>query len=1266
MMKLYKRIALLTMLVIPLAAAAVYMFKTLDTRNQMNSSQVNCIMKDSKGYMWFGTPAGLYRYDGYVFRNFQCDSQDGSSLPDSYINNIQEAMDGSLWINTAQGMCLYHPRTETFERDMHQVYTRMGLKGNDPTIVYIDTRKNFWMYVPKRGIVAYNMQKQLMYEFGYTNDVAGIPEGNICSISECREGAVLTYDNGMLVCLSIDNDRRKEWQTNTIAEQQLVHSTSLKTFADASDNIWLYGHGTLMLYMKKTNEWVTAIGSSLGLNGTNADRTVFSMSADKQGNIWMATDRAGLVKLNAGNYAIEYVTPTGLNSKIPAGAIVSTLSTYVDNTGLLWVGTEKNGVAFYGKNIYKFQSALIGDVTAITEDTGGKMWYGTSESGIYGYDGELASRKVSAMAATPDGSVWVGSKQNGLARIKDGATTIYSLANDSSKTLINDHVNALCVDKTGNLWIATNGGLQMYSTKMNTFSSYTKENGRLTTNTVTCLAYGQGNTLYAGTNEGVLVLNISTTEKEMLTGEKKSLNKFTNNYITQVLEDSRGLLWIGTRDGINVYDRSNDRLVYITDKDGLCNNCVRGLTEDGNHNVWITTTNGVCRVVVQRNHEEGTFNYCMYNYDISDGMQGNEFNQGAICTKANGDVILGGVFGINWVNKQGSKVTNESLPKVMLTQLFINDTEIMPGHLYDGNAILPEALNETNSIKLNNSQNTFTIKFAAGNYNQSERLMFMYWMEGKEQDWHNGDALNHGVTFTNLSSGTYRLHVKAISASGAVSNQERVLEIVIERPWWLQWWMIAVYAAIVLGVFYVWRYGLKEVRYVWNKKKMTLAELMRQQQEIKNASDNLMQPMSRMTSIIGNLAETTTTVEGKEQLNSLHFQMLQVITQISEMQMALENPESKASETAESRLQLNTQGYVNALPKEVGEVLTSEFTPPKLVESDKLKKVTMMFIDDSEELQKFIRSYLNDIYDLHIYNSTTDAQKDITILHPNIIVCKDDMPQTTGSDLCNMLKTSTMTANIKFVLMTDGVLSKADMIEQNITISADDYLAKPFNIQEAIMRFNSLLGISDAKLLSDTIEGGETRRLESYNASMTTATLTFTDDDSEAAETPDIRDNTDVSDHSDRSDKSDRSDVSDHSDKSDATDTATAGTTELTLISNVPEMSVQDQLFLYNIEQYVLHNMSNGHISIEAMATAMGMGRVQFFRKVQALVGKTPTELILNMRLKHACTLLEKTDISMSELAINIGLNTADNFITMFKEKYGMSPLIYRTNSRKK
>ena len=135
-MKLFKRLLVITMLMLPLAAAGVYLFKTLDTKTKLNSSQINCILKDSKGYMWFCTPAGLYRYDGHVFRNFQSDSQDGSSLPDSYIYNIQEAKDGTLWVSTAQGMCVYHPTTETFERNMHQVYAKLGING-EPTIVYI-------------------------------------------------------------------------------------------------------------------------------------------------------------------------------------------------------------------------------------------------------------------------------------------------------------------------------------------------------------------------------------------------------------------------------------------------------------------------------------------------------------------------------------------------------------------------------------------------------------------------------------------------------------------------------------------------------------------------------------------------------------------------------------------------------------------------------------------------------------------------------------------------------------------------------------------------------------------------------------------------------------------------------------------------------------------------------------------------------------------------------------------------------------------------
>ena len=95
-MKIIKKLLIVIVLALPMVVIADYLFKTLDAREGLTSSQVNCILKDSRGYMWFGTPAGLYRFDGYTFRNFQSDSQDGSSLNDSYIVSIQEMLDGNL------------------------------------------------------------------------------------------------------------------------------------------------------------------------------------------------------------------------------------------------------------------------------------------------------------------------------------------------------------------------------------------------------------------------------------------------------------------------------------------------------------------------------------------------------------------------------------------------------------------------------------------------------------------------------------------------------------------------------------------------------------------------------------------------------------------------------------------------------------------------------------------------------------------------------------------------------------------------------------------------------------------------------------------------------------------------------------------------------------------------------------------------------------------------------------------------------------------
>jgi ligand-binding sensor domain-containing protein/AraC-like DNA-binding protein/DNA-binding response OmpR family regulator len=1241
------------MLALPLTAAGVYLFKTLDSRNGLISSQINCVLKDQRGYMWFGTPAGLYRFDGYTFKNFQSNSQDGSSLPDSYIISIQEMLDGNLWIETSAGFCVYHPQSESFERDMKQIYASMGIEGK-PNVVFIDRHKNFWASIPNKGIVAYNMQQQTSYEFGYTNDAHGIPQGNICSISECRDGAIAVYEDGRMVCCDIMRQQNTVWQTDHIAQQHLRKSKTLKAFADQMDNIWLYGQGTLMVYNKNANTWNTSIGDQLGLTSVAVDHIVNSMTGDRTGNIWVGTDRAGLVRINVNTHEMENVQPRGINPRRIDSETMAIQSVYVDDTDLLWVGTEKSGVAYYGNNIYKFSSNLIGDITAIAQTSDTTIWYGTSNHGVIGYSGTLASTKVSCMATTPDGSLWVGSKQNGLTRIQNGTGKIYSAARDSSKTLIDDHINALCSDKSGNLWIATNGGLQVYNPKMDTFSAYTRENGMLNTNNITALFYGQNNRMLIGTAEGLVILDLSTREKMVLTGNSTNIQTFTNNYITQIYEDSRGLIWIGTREGLNILNTVKDELSHLTEKDGLCNNLICGIAEDKNHNIWISTSNGLSRVVTQRDYEDGSFNYGLYNYSIYDGLQSNEFNMGAILAKTNGEVLFGGLYGVNWI-RHTAKDDQESLPRVMLTQLFIGEEEILTGHEYDGRIILTSALNEISKIELGNSQNTLTIKFAAGNYNQGERLQFMYWMEGLENDWRNGDALLHGVKFRNLSSGTYTLHVKAVSADGAVSNQERTLEITIERPWWISWWALTVYVIIAILVLAVWRYGIKKLRKIWRSKRTVIDELKRQREEIKNTSDELRQPMARMTTIIGSLAEKEQSMEGREQLNSLHFQLLQVITRISEMQQTLENPEKKAESTAKDRMELNDQGEVALISSSTAKELTAEIRPFKV--DSQAKKFSVVFIDSNHEFLNFVNAHLREVYDFHVYDNIKNALPDIEMLNADLVVCKQDMDVMTGSELCSRFKMDPRRKKTKFVLLTDGVLSQQDMTDQNITLAADDYLAKPFNIQEAVIRFNKLMGLGPIEMESNAIEGEETRRLESHNASMTTATFHYDDEGTEQRAT--VEETETIAPHEQEEQQPEQSDPQNTG--GELMRQYYGGNT----IGDYSMSDAMDQQLMRNIEQFVLQNMSRGQISLEEMATAMGMGRVPFYHKVRAITTKTPAEIVRDLRLKHACTLLVNTNINMSELAINVGFMTAENFANIFKDKFGMTPLEYRMKYKK-
>jgi AraC-like DNA-binding protein/DNA-binding response OmpR family regulator len=422
--------------------------------------------------------------------------------------------------------------------------------------------------------------------------------------------------------------------------------------------------------------------------------------------------------------------------------------------------------------------------------------------------------------------------------------------------------------------------------------------------------------------------------------------------------------------------------------------------------------------------------------------------------------------------------------------------------------------------------------------------------------------------------------------------------------------------------------------------------------------------MARMTTIIGSLAEKEQSMEGREQLNSLHFQLLQVITRISEMQSTLENPEKKAESTAKDRMELNDRGEVAYIGSSSQKELTAEIKPFKF--DTQGKKFSVVFIDSNHEFLNFVNAHLRDVYDFHTYDNIKDALPDIEMLNADLVVCKQDMDMMTGSELCNQFKMDSRRRKTKFVLLTDGVLSQQDMTDQNITLAADDYLAKPFNIQEAVMRFNKLMGLGPIEMESNTIEGGETRRLESRNASMTTATFNY-DDDQQNGQRPEGESAENVAPHEQEQAPHEQEQAPHEQQEAPKNigDELMRQYYGENTIGDYSMSDAMDQQLMRNIEQFVLQNMSRGQISLEEMATAMGMGRVPFYHKVRAITTKTPAEIVRDLRLKHACTLLVNTNINMSELAINVGFMTAENFSNIFKDKFGMTPLEYRMKYRK-
>ena len=186
-------------------------FRRLDTRNGLSNSQVNCVFRDSRGFVWVGTAYGLNRYDGYRVKAFFSNMRDTTTMRDNYTEQIMEDVEGRLWLKQGMNYCVYDPVTEKFERNPSRVVEKFLPGRNAVERVYIDKDKNYWIKFYEEGIFYYNPKTKKTTEFkmGYGKNQIKEHYG-IAAMTDYSSGLVImTYTGELLSNTPLSMSRKK-------------------------------------------------------------------------------------------------------------------------------------------------------------------------------------------------------------------------------------------------------------------------------------------------------------------------------------------------------------------------------------------------------------------------------------------------------------------------------------------------------------------------------------------------------------------------------------------------------------------------------------------------------------------------------------------------------------------------------------------------------------------------------------------------------------------------------------------------------------------------------------------------------------------------------------------------------------------------------------------------------------------------------------------------------------------------------------------------
>lgn len=763
-------------------------FNRLTTADGLSQARVGQITQDGLGFIWFGTQYGLNRYDGYDFKLYVHQPGNPRSPAGTVVYSLLTDKDGFIWISWSSGLDRFDPATETFTH----YFTNGEGPQNSITVVHMsqDRQGVVWLATGS-GLRGIDPRRKGVIRFQHTADPDSLPSNDVNWSGEDRQGR-FWVGTAKGLC-EFDRTSGKVLRTIPLADPFRI-----QMFQDHRGTLWIASAtGTgLALFDPGTNVLTryTFYQDDAKLTGISG---VANIAEDRDGYLWMGTARSGLLRLDRERRRFQHFGNPQDGSNTTTGNDITAF--FMDRDENLWTGLNSGGVHYFGNGLQRFEAFrhIPGDPNSLTRDfvnatlrdKDGTLWIG-NYGGLNRIDRVTRRREVIdlgfgknptviSLAQTSDGAIWIGTFSRGLTRYDPKTKAIEHFLHDPAdpRSLSNDEVHRILVDRKQNVWIGTDDGLDRFDPAARSFVTHKLQPENRFGQAYVSMAEDAKGGLWLGTGySGLHHFDPISGKLELVLQKTDDPNGLRDNQVQSVMVSRTGALWLGTANGLQHFEPRTGTLRAYDTRNGMPANSISCILEDERGAIWMSTTKGLTEFVP----DTATFT----NYSMIDELAGNDLTGWGACSRSSdGEMFFGGFDGaIGFhpaiLQAKPSKTT------LALTDITIDgvDASIGPGRPLD------RAIAYAKKITLSHRQTSFSVSFAGLNYGNSRATRYRYRLEGLDEGWHEAPSSIRQATYTSLSPGRYLLRVQMAADRGDWQLPGISLDVSVLPPWWETWW----------------------------------------------------------------------------------------------------------------------------------------------------------------------------------------------------------------------------------------------------------------------------------------------------------------------------------------------------------------------------------------------------------------------------------------------------------------------------------------------